>query len=241
MSISSLDDRAFVALGNESGGDVCRDVRGPDASALCGAETRPCVATSVRRLNTAARFYSTQMTRRGIARRIEAAPAATLQCAGLRGRVRVGTAWRMQQFAPVKSGRSWEEFRCVSLLLTSVALCAAAARTTPAGSRRRPPPYGEPINLETAKKAVARGREFAAKNELGACASPSSVRPAISSISRRTTHCQYASIAISQHKARAAATFRRPTMVFEDCSARAPSSPSCRRSTASSHREAAIR
>ena len=32
----------------------------------------------------------------------------------------------------------------------------------------------------------------------------------------RMDNCQYASIVISQHKAKAAATFRRPTKVFED-------------------------
>ena len=70
----------------------------------------------------------------------------------------------------------------------------------PAGLRRdrsisRPP-----------RRPPPRRRPKPTKNGWAHVRSRSSARPAISSISRRMDNCQYASIAISQHKARAAAT-----------------------------------
>jgi glc operon protein GlcG len=78
-----------------------------------------------------------------------------------------------------------------------------------------PPPYGEPINLETAKKvAAAAAAEATKRNWQGMCISV--VGPSGDLVYfEKHDNCQYASIKISQHKASTAATYRRPTVVFE--------------------------
>ena len=99
------------------------------------------------------------------------------------------------------------------LIVTSVALCAAVL-ATPAIAQA-PPAYGEPVNLEQAKKAAAAAQDFAAKN--GWTMAISVAGPSGDLVYfQKMDNTQFASIAISQHKARAAATFRRPTKVFED-------------------------
>jgi glc operon protein GlcG len=77
------------------------------------------------------------------------------------------------------------------------------------------PAYGEPINLDTAKKvAAAAAAEATKRNWRGLCISV--VGPSGDLVYfERADNCQFASISISQHKARAAARYRRPTVVFE--------------------------
>lgn len=107
------------------------------------------------------------------------------------------------------------------LVVTSVALCAAVlttqaiAQAPPAPAPAPPPAYGETVNLEQAKKAAAAAQDFAAKN--GWAMAITVVGPSGDLVYfQKMDNTQYASIAIAQHKARAAATFRRPTKVFED-------------------------
>src|SRR5712671_5649393 len=109
------------------------------------------------------------------------------------------------------------------LIVTSVALCAAVLATqaiaqappAPAPAAAPPPAYGETVNLEQAKKAAAAAQDFAAKN--GWAMAISVAAPSGDLVYfQKMDNTQYASIAIAQHKARAAATFRRPTKVFED-------------------------
>ncbi len=78
-----------------------------------------------------------------------------------------------------------------------------------------PPPYGEPINLETAKKvAAAAVAESAKRNWNAFCIAV--VNPSGDLVYfERQDNCQYASVGISQHKARTATRYRRPTLVFE--------------------------
>ena len=78
-----------------------------------------------------------------------------------------------------------------------------------------PPPYGEPINLQTAKKVAAAAAAEAAKRKWdGFCIAI--VGPSGDLVYfEKLDNCQYASITISQHKARTAARYRRPTLVFE--------------------------
>ena len=77
------------------------------------------------------------------------------------------------------------------------------------------PAYGEPINLVTAKKvAAAAAAEATKRNWPGLCISV--VGPSGDLVYfERSDNCQFGSISISQHKARAAARYRRPTVVFE--------------------------
>jgi glc operon protein GlcG len=104
------------------------------------------------------------------------------------------------------------------LIVTSVALCAAALATQAIAQAPAPAPlpvYGETVNLEQAKKAAGAAMEFAAKN--GWAMAITVVGPSGDLVYfQKMDNTQFASIAIAQHKARAAATFRRPTKVFED-------------------------
>ena len=85
-----------------------------------------------------------------------------------------------------------------------------------------PPPYGEPINLETAKKVAAAAiAETAKRNWNAFCISV--VNPSGELVYfEKQDNCQYASIGISQHKARTAARYRRPTLVFETLIGKGP-------------------
>ena len=78
-----------------------------------------------------------------------------------------------------------------------------------------PPPYGEPINIETAKKAAAGAIAEAKKRNWNtlcvAIVSPSGDLVYF----EKQDNCQFASVTVSQHKARTAARYRRPTLVFE--------------------------
>jgi len=102
-----------------------------------------------------------------------------------------------------------------NLVVACVALCGLALAPQAIAQQAAPPSYGEPVNLEQAKKAATAAQEFAAKNGWAmaiAVVSPSGDLVYFT----KMDNTQYASITIAQHKARAAATFRRPTKVFED-------------------------
>jgi glc operon protein GlcG len=78
-----------------------------------------------------------------------------------------------------------------------------------------PPAYGDAINLATAKKvAAAAAAELAKRNWRGMCISVVDPHGDLVYF-ERDDNCQFASISISQHKARTAARYRRPTVVFE--------------------------
>lgn len=78
-----------------------------------------------------------------------------------------------------------------------------------------PPPYGGPINLETAKKVADAAAAEAAKRKWDAfCIAI--VGPSGDLVYfEKLDNCQFASVTISQHKARTAARYRRPTLVWE--------------------------
>jgi glc operon protein GlcG len=78
-----------------------------------------------------------------------------------------------------------------------------------------PPAYGEPINIETAKKAAAAAIAEAKKRNWNAmCVAIVDTHGDLVYFERQD-NCQFASVSISQHKARTAARYRRPTVVFE--------------------------
>jgi glc operon protein GlcG len=85
-----------------------------------------------------------------------------------------------------------------------------------------PTPYGETINLETAKKVAAAASAEAAKRKWdGFCVTV--VGPSGDLVYfEKMDNCQYASITISQHKARTAARYRRPTLAFENLIGKGP-------------------
>ncbi len=78
-----------------------------------------------------------------------------------------------------------------------------------------PPAYGEQIDIEHAKKAAAAAVVEAKKiNTFMAIAVVSPSGDLV--YFEKMDNTQFASISISIHKARAAATFRRPTLSFEE-------------------------
>ena len=75
-------------------------------------------------------------------------------------------------------------------------------------------PYGETIKIADAKKAAAAAIEEATKRGWPMCVTI--VSPSGDLVYfEKMDDCQYASIGVSQSKARAAARYRRPTVVFE--------------------------
>jgi glc operon protein GlcG len=104
--------------------------------------------------------------------------------------------------------------------LISLAACAAVAAGAPAQAQQPaapppPVPYGETINLEQAKLVADAAMAEAKKNNWFMAITV--VGPAGDLVYfEKMDNTQYASVSISQHKARVAATFRRPTKAFED-------------------------
>ena len=85
-----------------------------------------------------------------------------------------------------------------------------------------PPPYGESITLEQAKKvAEAAASESKKRNWNTMCIAVVDTHGDLVYF-ERLDNCQFASISISQHKARTAARYRRPTLVFERLLGRGP-------------------
>jgi glc operon protein GlcG len=85
-----------------------------------------------------------------------------------------------------------------------------------------PPPYGEPINLATAKMVAAAAVAEATKRNWNAfCIAI--VNPSGDLVYfEKQDNCQYASVGVSQHKARTSTRYRRPTLVFETLIGKGP-------------------
>jgi uncharacterized protein GlcG (DUF336 family) len=106
-------------------------------------------------------------------------------------------------------------------ILTSLAVSAALLFAAEARAQSGPLPYGEAINLEQAKKAVAATVAEAKKNNWFLAVTV--VGPSGDMVYfEKMDNTQFGSIAISIHKAKAAATFRRPTKAFADAIAASP-------------------
>jgi glc operon protein GlcG len=132
---------------------------------------------------------------------------------------------------------TWEESKMRRLTLTAGAVCVALLTSTGAFAQVppnpdnpndtvsdtfAPPPYGEPINLATAKKVADAAAAEAAKRKWDAfCIAI--VGPSGDLVYfEKLDNCQFASVTISQHKARTAARYRRPTLVFETLIGKGP-------------------
>ncbi len=97
----------------------------------------------------------------------------------------------------------------------TLALGAAAQAQQPTPPPAPPPPYGETINLEQSMKIVDAAMAEAKKNNWFMAISVFGPTGDLVYFAKMD-NTQYASVTISQHKARAAATFRRPTKAFEE-------------------------
>jgi len=111
-----------------------------------------------------------------------------------------------------------EETRMRSLVVISACaalLISSAAQAQQAAPPAAPPPYGESINLEQARTIVDAAMAEAKKNNW--LMAITVVGPAGDLVYfAKMDNTQHASVTISQHKARAAAIFRRPTKAFEE-------------------------
>jgi len=99
----------------------------------------------------------------------------------------------------------------------AAAIAALAAMPALAQQAAGPPttPYGAPISLETAKKAMAAAEAEAMKNNwFLAIAIVDSGGNLV--MVHRLDNTQFGSIRVAEAKARTALEFRRPTKVFED-------------------------
>jgi glc operon protein GlcG len=113
-----------------------------------------------------------------------------------------------------------EEMLMRNLVVNVLSICTVLLIGAPAQSQQppapaTPPPYGESINLEQARKIVDAAMAEAKKNNWFMAITV--VGPAGDLVYfAKMDNTQYASVTISQHKARAAAIFRRPTKAFEE-------------------------
>jgi len=106
-------------------------------------------------------------------------------------------------------------------ILAAIAVSTSLVLSGAALAQGGPPAYGAPIGIAQAKKAAAAAVAEAVKNNWGMCITI--VGPSGDLVYfEKMDNCQYASIEISQHKARAAARYRRPIKVFQDAIQKSP-------------------
>ena len=124
----------------------------------------------------------------------------------------------MTPSAPLRAAAAIALVAC----LAAPALPALAQQQAPANPLDKIPekmpfatPYGAPITLARAQEAMRAAEKEAAKR--GWALNIAVVDPGGNLVAfTRMDGAQIASISIAQHKARTAATYRRPTKVFED-------------------------
>jgi glc operon protein GlcG len=117
---------------------------------------------------------------------------------------------------------SLTSFVAAALLALGGAAYAQQPPAAPAASPPPPPPpYGASITLEQAKKAIVAAEEESKKNNWGMNIAVVGSTGHLVAFSRMD-NAQLASVDISQHKARTAVTFRRPTKAFQDALAANP-------------------
>ncbi len=107
------------------------------------------------------------------------------------------------------------------VLLTSMALGAMLFAGDVRAQPAPPPEYGPGMNLEVATKAVNAAMAEAKKNGWNLAIAVTTNGGHLVHFSRMD-NTQFGSIKIAQHKARAAATFKRPTKAFADAIAANP-------------------
>lgn len=114
---------------------------------------------------------------------------------------------------------------CAALMTTGIAFAQVPA--DPNNPNENVPekytytPYGENIKLELAKKVADAAMAEAIKRNWPMCISIVDTSGELIYF-EKMDECQYASINISQHKGRAAARYRRPTVVFERLMGKGP-------------------
>ncbi len=116
----------------------------------------------------------------------------------------------------------------LGVVLLSVSMASAQVPPNPnnpndtVADALAPPPYGEPINLEAAKKVAAGAAAEAKKRNWDAFCIAVTGPSGDLVYFEKMDNCQYASVTIAQHKARTAARYRRPTLAFENLIGKGP-------------------
>jgi uncharacterized protein GlcG (DUF336 family) len=98
----------------------------------------------------------------------------------------------------------------LSVVVAAVVLFAAAS-----ASAQAPPPYGAPISLEQAKKAMAGAEAEAKKNNWPVVIVVLDSGGQVVMV-HRLDNAQWGSVEVAKDKAHSAVAFRRPTKVFQD-------------------------
>ncbi len=102
-----------------------------------------------------------------------------------------------------------------SLLATALLSLSMMFGISTARAQTPPPPYGAPITLEQAKKAMAAAEAEAKKNNWPVVIAVVDAGGHLTML-QRLENTQYGSLAVAQDKAQAAVAFRRPTKAFQD-------------------------
>ena len=112
----------------------------------------------------------------------------------------------------------------LAAVLTATIGGASAPAAPTAGPPPSPPPYGAPIDLARAEKAIA--ASIAEATRRGWTMDVAVVDSGANLVAfARMDGTQLASAVIAEHKATAAAAFRRPTRAFEDATRNGPAAP----------------
>lgn len=98
-------------------------------------------------------------------------------------------------------------------LFTVITITILAATTTLLAQQA--PPYGEPINLASAKKVVAAAQAKAKSNQWNVVVAVVDSGGHLVLLERMDS-TQYGSVEVALQKARSASAFRRPSKVFQD-------------------------
>ena len=112
----------------------------------------------------------------------------------------------------------------LTAVLTATIAAAAAQPAPTASPPASPPPYGAPIDLMRAEKAIA--TSIAEARRRGWTMDVAVVDSGANLVAfARMDGTQLASAVIAEHKARTAAAFRRPTRAFEEATRNGASAP----------------
>jgi uncharacterized protein GlcG (DUF336 family) len=103
----------------------------------------------------------------------------------------------------------------IALLMTCGAVAASAQQPTPTPPPAAPLPYGGPMTLDQAKKAMAASEAEAKKNNWNVVIAIVDAGGNLMML-QRSDNTQFGSINVAKQKAHAAAAFRRPTKAFQD-------------------------
>jgi glc operon protein GlcG len=101
------------------------------------------------------------------------------------------------------------------LILVAVTSASVAQQQPPAPAAPPPMPYGTPIVLDVAKRAMAAAEAEATRNSWPVAIAIVDSGGHLVAL-HRLDNTQYASVAIAEGKARTALEFRRPTKALED-------------------------